>query len=132
MAKKRSRPKASTTHHEDGGHAPGMNGFDHGGARHDGPDAGHATDLAPRAAAGGLLAADGFLSRIIYTASYGVSFGIVFPVMFLAHTVPTENALVRGLIDGGRAAGEAVAALYDESPAPGVIEPAHSAEPAAV
>ncbi len=45
-----------------------------------------------------------FLSRIIYNTSYAVSFGVTLPVMMVVHVVPKENALVHGLIDGGRAA----------------------------
>ncbi len=53
----------------------------------------------------GVLPATGrFLGRIIYNTSYAVSFGVTLPVMMVVHVVPKENALVHGLIDGGRAA----------------------------
>ena len=121
MAKKRSQPRTRKTHHDTAEHAPGVNGFDLDDA-HD-PHA----DLAVPAgvAEDAVVTAGGFLSRMIYTASYSVSYGVVFPAMFLAYSVPRDNALVRGLLDGGRAASDAIAALYDESQHP---EPAHAEE----
>ena len=45
-----------------------------------------------------------FLSRFAYTASYTISYGVVFPAALLARSVPTDNVAVRGLVDGARAA----------------------------
>ena len=45
-----------------------------------------------------------FLSRFVYTTCYAVSYGVVFPAVFLAHSIPQNNAVVRGLIDGAQAA----------------------------
>ena len=45
-----------------------------------------------------------FLGRVVYTASYGLSFGIVFPAMLAARSVPMDNALGHGLMDGAAAA----------------------------
>src|SRR5580698_7354477 len=45
-----------------------------------------------------------FASRFVYTTCYTVSYGVVFPVMFLACSVPQNNSVVRGLIDGAQAA----------------------------
>jgi hypothetical protein len=42
-----------------------------------------------------------FLSKLVYTTGYGVSFGFVFPSVLVARMVPKENALVRGMIAGG-------------------------------
>ena len=50
------------------------------------------------------VAASAFMSRLVYTTSYTVSYGVVFPAMFLAHAIPKDNALVQGLIDGAQAA----------------------------
>lgn len=56
-----------------------------------------------------------FLSRIAYTTSYAVSYGIVFPTVFIGQYVPKNNALVHGLTDGAVAAKEAVAAMNAKS-----------------
>ena len=45
-----------------------------------------------------------FLSRAVYKTCYGVSFGVVFPSVLLARSIPKNNAAVHGLIDGARAA----------------------------
>lgn len=56
-----------------------------------------------------------FLSRMAYTTSYAVSYGIVFPTVFIGQYVPKNNALVHGLSDGAAAAREAVAAMNTKS-----------------
>ena len=48
--------------------------------------------------------AGSFLSRAVYTTSYGVAFGVAFPALWLARVVPTENALMHGISDGAQAA----------------------------
>ena len=53
-------------------------------------------------------AASLFASRFVYTTTYTISYGVVFPATLLARSVPRENAAVRGLIDGARAASEKV------------------------
>jgi hypothetical protein len=45
-----------------------------------------------------------FVCRFVYTTSYTLSYGIVFPATLIARSVPTNNAAVRGFIDGARAA----------------------------
>lgn len=47
-------------------------------------------------------------SRFAYTSSYMVSYGIVYATVFLAKSVPQDNPIVEGFIDGGRAAMEAL------------------------
>ncbi len=47
-----------------------------------------------------------FLSRFMYTTSYTISYGVVFPATLIARSVPKDNAAVRGLIDGARAASD--------------------------
>jgi len=37
-----------------------------------------------------------------------VSYGVVYATVFVAKSVPQDNAIVKGLIDGGRAAVDAV------------------------
>jgi hypothetical protein len=45
-----------------------------------------------------------FVSRFVYTTCYTLSYGVVFPAMFLAHSIPKNNAAVQGLADGAGAA----------------------------
>ena len=45
-----------------------------------------------------------FVSRLVYTTCYTVSYGMVFSTTLLAQAIPTNNAAVRGLIDGAQAA----------------------------
>jgi hypothetical protein len=45
-----------------------------------------------------------FVRRFVYTASYTVSYGVVFTSVLLTSSIPKDNAAVRGLIDGARAA----------------------------
>ena len=54
-----------------------------------------------------LPAAGRFLNRFVYTTSYTFSYGIVFPAMLIAKSIPSNNAMVHGLVDGARAAAEA-------------------------
>lgn len=129
MAKKRSQPKSRT--HTRAPRKSSLNGADLAESHQSDAES---TDVAVQDAGDvahwdeETSAIGRFLSRLVYTASYSVSYGVVFPVMFIAQSVPTENALVRGLIDGGRAARDAVVALHDESPALATDEAA--AEPA--
>jgi hypothetical protein len=45
-----------------------------------------------------------FANRLVYTTCYTVSYGVVFPLALVALSVPQNNALVHGLVDGSRAA----------------------------
>ncbi|MHB1557065.1 MAG: hypothetical protein ACYC61_06265 [Isosphaeraceae bacterium] len=49
-----------------------------------------------------------FVSRFVYTTSYSLSYGIVFPAMLVARAIPSDNALVHGLVDGAQAARDMV------------------------
>jgi hypothetical protein len=49
-----------------------------------------------------------FARRFVYTTSYTISYGVVFSTTLLARSIPQDNAAVRGLIDGARAAREKV------------------------
>jgi hypothetical protein len=48
------------------------------------------------------------VSRFAYTSSYMLSYGIVYASVFVARSVPQDNPIVEGFIDGGRAAIEAL------------------------
>ncbi len=62
-------------------------------------------------------AAGRFVSRLVYTMSYSFSYGTVFPVAFIAKSIPANNALVGGMVDGARAANEWVVELKHRTPA---------------
>jgi hypothetical protein len=55
-----------------------------------------------------LPAASRFVSRLIYMTCYTCSYGVVFPAVFIARSVPTNNAVAHGLVDGAKAAIDAV------------------------
>jgi hypothetical protein len=55
------------------------------------------------------------LSRLTYQACYAVSYGVVFPVAFVVHVIPKENALVHGFVDGAHAAMDSVAGMTSKS-----------------
>ena len=55
-----------------------------------------------------LPAAGQFLSRFVYTTSYTLSYGVVFPAVLLAKSIPPNNAVVHGLVDGAHAANDLV------------------------
>ncbi|MFM1902922.1 MAG: hypothetical protein RLZZ440_822 [Planctomycetota bacterium] len=58
-----------------------------------------------RDAAGKALPQAGlFANRFLYTTSYAVAYGVVFPMAVIALSVPQNNPFVHGLIDGSRAA----------------------------
>lgn len=125
MSRRRVYTKHRTAHHAEPVHGSSPNGAEHMESPQ--PDGGalQMTHTDGQHADGDNAESAGFVSRLLYTASYNLAYGIVFPVMFIAYSVPTENALVHGLIDGGRAARDAVAALHDHSGSP---EPAAAAE----
>ena len=51
-----------------------------------------------------LPAASRFLSRCVYTTCYTFSYGLVFPTVLLAKSIPANNAVVHGFVDGAQAA----------------------------
>lgn len=50
-----------------------------------------------------------FVSRVVYSSCYYVSFGVVFPTMLVANIVPGGDVLASGLLDGASAARSAIA-----------------------
>lgn len=40
----------------------------------------------------------------MYNSAYGISFGITFPILLIAKTIPANNCFVWGFIDGAKAA----------------------------
>jgi hypothetical protein len=59
---------------------------------------------ARQAAEQALPSAGLFANRFLYTTCYAVSYGVVFPLALVALSVPQNNPLVHGMIDGSRAA----------------------------
>jgi hypothetical protein len=55
-----------------------------------------------------LPAASQFISRFVYTTCYTFSYGVVFPTVLIAKSIPTNNAVVNGFVDGARAASDKV------------------------
>ncbi len=45
-----------------------------------------------------------FVSRLVYTTSYTFSYGVVFPAVLIAKSIPSDNALAHGFADSARAA----------------------------
>ena len=54
------------------------------------------------------------LSKIAYNTCYAISYGLVFPSVLLAHSIPHDNALVHGLIDGAHAAKDMAAEMKNK------------------
>ncbi len=65
----------------------------------------------------------GLLGRMAYRASYGLSFGVVYPFAMLARAVPRENAMIHGLHDGAIAARDEATALWNRQAGPSESEP---------
>ena len=51
---------------------------------------------------------DNLVSRFTYSLFYFTSYGVVFPTLFVASTVPGLGQVAAGLVEGANAAGEAV------------------------
>jgi len=50
----------------------------------------------------------GMLSGLTFKTCYAISYGVVFPTLVAAHAIPRDNPAVHGLIDGSRAARDAL------------------------
>ena len=44
------------------------------------------------------------ISRMVYTGSYVLAYGLVYATVFAARSLPQDNPIMRGFRDGGRAA----------------------------
>jgi hypothetical protein len=49
--------------------------------------------------------------KIIYNTTYAVSYNLVFSVMFLAKSIPTNNAFINGILDGANAANDKIKSI---------------------
>jgi hypothetical protein len=45
-------------------------------------------------------AATRIVARLVYTTSYALTFGVVFPSMMIAKSISADNAIIRGITDG--------------------------------
>jgi hypothetical protein len=85
-------------------------------------------------AAEAVPAATKMVSNLVYKTCYGISYGVVFPSILLARSIPTDNAAVHGLIDGARAAMDMVHEMKGRSvgdsaaPHPAISGPGGEAE----
>jgi hypothetical protein len=71
-----------------------------------------------------LPVASSMFSKFAYNASYTIAYGVVFPTVLVARSVPQNNAVVHGLIDGARAAMDMVDEMKKENaPAGGSSSP---------
>lgn len=68
------------------------------------------------AARGFIPAATRVVSTGLHAAGYLAGFTATFPVVFVARIVPSDNAVVYGLTDGGRAAVELARTTLQTSP----------------
>ena len=44
------------------------------------------------------------VSQMFYTGSYVLAYGVVYATVFVAHSLPQDNPIMRGFRDGGKAA----------------------------
>ena len=63
----------------------------------------HAATVKESASEAGATALES-ISRMAYTGSYVLAYGIVYAAVFIAQSLPQENPVMQGLRDGGRAA----------------------------
>jgi hypothetical protein len=71
-----------------------------GGARTVSKRAAKAQDMASEAGYSTLQT----MSRMVYTGSYALAYGVVYATVFVAQSLPQENPIMHGFRDGGRAA----------------------------
>jgi len=71
-----------------------------GGARTVSEPAAEAPDTASEAGNSALQT----MSRMIYTGSYALAYGVVYATVFIAQSLPQENPIMHGFRDGGQAA----------------------------
>jgi hypothetical protein len=54
------------------------------------------------------------LSKMAYNTCYAISYGLVFPSVLLAQSIPQNNAFVHGLVDGAHAARDMAAEMKNK------------------
>jgi len=63
----------------------------------------HAAKLKETTSEAGTTALES-ISRMVYTGSYVLAYGVVYATVFVARSLPQENPVMRGFRDGGWAA----------------------------
>ena len=63
----------------------------------------HAVQVKESASEAGATALES-ISRMAYTGSYVLAYGIVYAAVFVVQSLPQENPVMKGLRDGGQAA----------------------------
>jgi hypothetical protein len=63
----------------------------------------HAAKVKATASEAGANALDS-ISRLVYTGSYVLAYGIVYAAVFVAQSLPRENPIMQGFCKGGQAA----------------------------
>jgi ABC-type phosphate/phosphonate transport system substrate-binding protein len=63
----------------------------------------HAAKVKESASEAGTTALES-ISRMVYTGSYVLAYGLVYATVFVARSLPQDNPIMRGFRDGGRAA----------------------------
>jgi hypothetical protein len=53
------------------------------------------------------------VSRLLYNTAYTLSYGVVFPVAYVARAIPGDNAAVQGAVEGAEAASRKVDGLLN-------------------
>ena len=66
-------------------------------------------------AADAIPAASQVVSRAVYKSCYAISFGVVFPTLLIARSIPKNNAAIHGFIDGAHAAIDLVQEMKSKS-----------------
>jgi len=85
-----------------------------------------ASDAAARVQSA-LPATGQFVSRFVYSSCYFVSYGVVFPTMFVASYIPGGGTVATGLLDGANAANDLIADMKEKSEARKVAKAEDSA-----
>ena len=67
----------------------------------------------------------GWFSKSVYSTCYFLSYGVVFPTLWVAGLVPTDNAMGHGFRDGADAAKQAVARTRERMSHPRASKEAH-------
>jgi hypothetical protein len=66
-----------------------------------------------------------FLSRFAYDSGYYLSYGVVFPTLFIVHIIPGGRRLISGFVDGAAAANDYLKRLPEATPGKPTIAASH-------
>ena len=86
---------------------PSVNGDGRAAARRPGRLATARPTPARRRPGSGRVQACG-VARLLYNTAYAVSYGVVFPIAYVARATPIDNPAVQGIVEGADAASQKV------------------------